>query len=813
MEPFDHIQDVHPPGSRRLAISIAYEASQEAFQLLVQALSESVSMAASTLFFFIVAAAPWLAIWYLLIAVNPNFIEEHWYLSFFVCFFVVYLAKFLVSFALDLFNRVAERIWGRAYIRRIPRWLMTGHLRRATRDLTWSMSQIKGALNVMKGLLKYFRRTETKPICELCHNLNSHHGEILMSYTKVLQNRGDCTTCAIISAGVRRFFPPKDTSSDFFLPWRRYRRGDEITLTWDRYNRTIRVETGDVHTHWPSLSFYCFGKGPDLPVLSSPKAYVDDTRSEASLHWMQSWIMKCTTEHEHCNKSEPQTLPDRVLDLGRSEDSTIKLLDTQNQLGYYACLSHRWGPIQPLRTLKENKESFESGIPIEALPKTFQEAVSVCRRLSLRYLWIDTLCIIQDSNEDKQRQLPKMASIFENCLLTIAATKAFGHQEGLHTEEDEEAIYLECIPGSELGHELMDDIWVRLAYPNRGEAINHWHESTNAKENEEEWPLLTRAWVFQERLLSPRMLHFAKRELVWECRTCVSCDCGKNHDKPSDDLEFRRLVSSQSIKTSDVTPMQLRYLWYAIAQRYSHVMGNLTHESDVFPALSGLASRISGLLNDDYMAGLWRSNIVEGLLWTRDNTHGCRKDGKPKELHAPSWSWASIVGEIVYQHRGRSYFGSELQEIYANTVNVYCDPTGLDRTGEISSAMLTLSGWTSPATLRIRRTERRSMRSDEPIVEVSHTLVRYHSGEGTRFIPDHPEDMIDGTVVLCMRLAKIGGRDWYMVLGKESPTSTNYKRLGLLEGENVTWSWFSPASWRRRAEERFYEEKKVIYFV
>ncbi|RSM08593.1 hypothetical protein CEP52_004608 [Fusarium oligoseptatum] len=811
MEPFDHIQDAYPPRGRHLALSIAYEASQEAFQLLVQALSESLSMAASTLLFFVVAAAPWLAIGYLLISMNPNFLEEHWYLSLLVCFLVIYTAKFLASFVLGLCNRVAERIWGRAYIRRIPRWLLTGQLRRATRDLTWSMSQIESALKAIIRGLKFFKRTEKKPICEICHNLNTYHSEISMSYAKVLQNQSNCPTCAIISAGVRHFFPPKDTS-DFFRSWRRYQRGDEITLTWDRYEKTIKVETGNVHTHWPSLSFYCFGKGPDLPILSSPKAYVDDTRSEASLHWMQSWIMKCTTEHERCNKSEPQTLPDRVLDVGLSENSIIRLVETQSQLGYYACLSHRWGSNQPLQTQKENIESLKSRIPMEALPKTFQEAVSVCRRLSLRYIWIDTLCIVQDSPEDKQRQLPKMASIYENSLLTIAATKSSGHQEGLHAEE-EETVYLECIPASEQGHGLINDIWVRLADPNKREIINHWHESTNAKENEEEWPLLTRAWVFQERLLSPRMLHFAKRELVWECRTCVSCDCGKDHDKPSDDLEFRRLVSSQSIKTSDVTPMQLRYLWYAIAQRYSHVMGNLTHESDVFPALSGLASRISGLLNDDYMAGLWRSNMVEGLLWTRDNKQGCMKDGKPKKWRAPSWSWASIVGEIVYQHKARSYFGSELQEIYANAVKVYCEPKDLERTGEISAAVLTLSGWTSLATLRIRRTERRSMWNDEPIVEVSHTLVQYHSGDGTSFFPDHPEDMIDGTVVLCMRIAKIGGHDWYMVLGKESSTSTNYKRLGLLEGENVTWSWFSPASWRRRAEERFHEEKKVVYVI
>ena len=145
MEPFDHIQDVRHPESRRLAVSIAYEASQEAFQLLVQALYESVSIAASVVVFFIVAASPWLVVAYLFAATNPRIIEEHWFLAFFICYSVVYLIKFLVSAALDLFNRVAERIWGRAYIRRIPRWLITGHLRRTTRDLTWSMSQVNKA--------------------------------------------------------------------------------------------------------------------------------------------------------------------------------------------------------------------------------------------------------------------------------------------------------------------------------------------------------------------------------------------------------------------------------------------------------------------------------------------------------------------------------------------------------------------------------------------------------------------------------------------------------------------------------------------
>ncbi|KAH6998817.1 heterokaryon incompatibility protein-domain-containing protein [Ilyonectria sp. MPI-CAGE-AT-0026] len=207
--------------------------------------------------------------------------------------------------------------------------------------------------------------------------------------------------------------------------------------------------------------------------------------------------------------------PDRVLDLGGSLESTIRLLETRNQPGYYACLSHRWGSAQPLRILSRNKETFQQGIPMVMLPKTFQDAVSTRQRLSIRYLWIDSLCIVQDSDEEWQRKSSKTATIFENAY---------------HTN----------------------------------------------------WPLLTRAWVFQERLLSPQILHFMNNRLNTNA-----------------------------------------------ASKYSQVMGNLTYESDIFPALSGLASRISALLKDGYMAGLWRSNLVEGLLWTYEGK--CRpSNAQPK---------------------------------------------------------------------------------------------------------------------------------------------------------------------------------------
>lgn len=109
--------------------------------------------------------------------------------------------------------------------------------------------------------------------------------------------------------------------------------------------------------------------------------------------------------------------------------------------------------------------------------------------------------------------------------------------------------------------------------------------------------------------------------LIWECRAGILCDC-LFPEKETDETKFRRAISSQSMKMGGLTPTQLRSLWYATVMRYSQVMGNFTYESDIFPALSGLASRVSALLEDNYMAGLWRSNLVEGLLWTHKENAG-----------------------------------------------------------------------------------------------------------------------------------------------------------------------------------------------
>ncbi|KAM5343636.1 hypothetical protein ACJ41O_012173 [Fusarium nematophilum] len=340
---------------------------------------------------------------------------------------------------------------------------------------------------------------------------------------------------------MRRFYSPSDTSKPFYLRREEYHPDEDIVLTWNQHLKTVTPRREFRDSHWPSLTFYCLVTGPQTPLLSSAKAYLDDTRSDASLHRLQLLIQYCATEHKRCGNMETKPLPDRVLDLGNPESPAIRLLETRNEKAFYACLSHRWGQVQPLKTILESIESHRRGISIDALPLTFRDAISVCRRLSIRYIWIDSLCIIQNSASDWGRQAAKMASIYENAFLTIAATKAQGPDSGLHTREHQDPVLFERIPGSEIGCGVSVDVFVRADYDPRG-GIQHWDCPDYGAESEKQWPLLTRAWVFQERILSPRILHFAQNELVWECRTAISCDCRRAHEDNTQDLIFRRLV-------------------------------------------------------------------------------------------------------------------------------------------------------------------------------------------------------------------------------------------------------------------------------
>jgi hypothetical protein len=241
--------------------------------------------------------------------------------------------------------------------------------------------------------------------------------------------------------------------------------------------------------------------------------------------------------------------------------------------------------------------------------------------------------ICQDDGPEWERESSKMATIYSHAYVVLAATGAAQDSQGL--------FFPRTPPKFEVFTHTRDGVTGTIyAF-----AIAKDHKAMSfggyAQLNTE--PLSSRGWVLQERLLASRTLHFATDQIFFECY---------GHFRSEDGFKMSGRLNSihkdstpVSPKRSNRNPMDSRYrvpaLWYHILQDYTK--RELTKGSDKLPALSGLARIVEGQTGDTYVAGLWRSNLLEGMLWQAIGTYRGATSA-PSEYRAPSWSWASING-------------------------------------------------------------------------------------------------------------------------------------------------------------------------
>ncbi|KAH8198207.1 hypothetical protein TruAng_007634 [Truncatella angustata] len=249
----------------------------------------------------------------------------------------------------------------------------------------------------------------------------------------------------------------------------------------------------------------------DYFLTKRPSGDDCNTRTGTSFVIAAEWFHECMAEHDLCaTLNVPRDwIPHRLLDVNPRSSSLdmIKLEQTKDwqQPQRYATLSHCWGALKPRRLLINTEREFLRGILLGSLPKTFQEAVRTVRTLGIQYLWIDSLCIIQDSELDWNIESSLMAYVYGGSTLNIAAAASDDCAGGLFQNR----------PASYFGPCLLSimsrDESTLLPYQIHDEDL--WDfEFETAKLN-------TRAWVMQERLLSPRTLAFTKTQLFWECRS------------------------------------------------------------------------------------------------------------------------------------------------------------------------------------------------------------------------------------------------------------------------------------------------------
>ncbi|KAK3344697.1 heterokaryon incompatibility protein-domain-containing protein [Neurospora tetraspora] len=450
--------------------------------------------------------------------------------------------------------------------------------------------------------------------------------------------------------------------------------------------------------------------GSWCPRFLPPMGY-NDQDPERNVLLLKDWLDNCRLNHTKCReiKKTMETgtdfLPTRLLDVqafGTGSKSLsylgndVRLVSLSPTTGPesdmnkfpppYFTLSHCWGPPEkrPTTTTKANLAQRMERIPLFELPRTFQDAIEITRKLGHRYLWIDSLCIVQDDEQDWAHEAGLMAKVYSHSSCTLSALSSKDSSEGLHLEPlDEDRSYMDLMitshaspaGGSGTKKSDMDDPFFfrfRMFY-----SLDHWDTLYNGKIQlglcDDISPLRSRAWTLQERELSRRIIHFAKNQALWECAELKATAQRPWHHSvyPALDPEQewkewagikKSLESLSLLQDRDGNPVHVaaaavtassllsayrgEHEWWEMVFDYSQRL--LSKDTDKLAALSGMAQfyQRNHFPHARYVAGLWSSRLEEELFWEVDDRTSA---SRPAEYVAPSWSWAAVNGRVSFR--------------------------------------------------------------------------------------------------------------------------------------------------------------------
>jgi hypothetical protein len=475
-----------------------------------------------------------------------------------------------------------------------------------------------------------------------------------------------------------------------------------------------------------------------------------------------------------------QHRPRRLLRLDNAPSRQLHLLDLfeSPDVSYnYVALSHCWGQDSGFelstmpKTIKENLVFHKSeGLSEQDLTRTFRDAIDVTRKLGVQYLWIDSLCIVQDNAEDMETELSKMGGIYGNAYLVIAATLAKDGSVGLDCER------------LLFNFEISDS---------HGQAVKaavrekSYHDVW--KKGEQFWtvrdlPLFDRAWAFQERLLARRVVHFTPVELVWECRTCIDCECGDLSNPRTSWPEFG-IGKNLKTKYADVTrwgsDMDRINFWHVLCAQYSS--RKITKTTDRLPALSSSAKAMDmPPYLGRYLAGIWECTLPNGLLWWSEYTNsklypsGSKTHWRKRPCPAPTWTWLSIEGRVSTW----GMYGLSLVTILDVSYQVINDPYSSCQGGTI-----VVRGVAVPVEIVDAK------RTDGPS---SKEVRLYGKDESFDFFTDtNPFEYVgessEDEELLALQFAASDLFIYSIILKRVPQTTDHYERLGIA---HCTHEWF-----------------------
>lgn len=400
---------------------------------------------------------------------------------------------------------------------------------------------------------------------------------------------------------------------------------------------------------------------------------------------MESQIDSCVA-HNH-TRAQRNFMPDRLIRVDQDKLSLILTKDSSNsqfhqrptsELPHYAALTYCWGPPphsdRQLKTKQANLSDHLKEIPEDKLPQAIKDAILVTRALSIPYLWVDALCILQDVDSDWTYQCTQMDNIYSNAHATIGAAGSKNCEEGFIARKD-----MITVP-FHLQDVSVSPIPIAIYFPS-------YHNSTSDDIGGANW--VYRGWTLQERMASTRMLIFGKSNVHFQCPNGSS-----SMSKYQSEIFFT-MVNRDLLNEGNVA---LIYREWAmeVAMEFGCSGLEFTRETDVFPSIAGIAVLFSHRLRDDYLAGLWKKDLYRSLLWYIFGTSVVTGYKRlldrlqhPDPYIAPSWSWASRSTMVTFNVYGGQGMIDTLSECTVLDAAVQLKGTGAF--GEITGAYLDIS--------------------------------------------------------------------------------------------------------------------------
>ncbi|KAF8851398.1 HET-domain-containing protein [Acephala macrosclerotiorum] len=516
------------------------------------------------------------------------------------------------------------------------------------------------------------------------------------------------------------------------------------------------------------------------PFLSSMDI-ISNTNSREAFKRAFDWLDHCAKYHDHSAEADSSSkfIPSRLLDVGQPDPSwsasattpekqkrdTLHLIEARKKFRgpvQYAALSYCWGGDLEgvITTVKETIDKHCENIAVRSLPRTLQDAITVCRGMRIRYLWIDALCIVQDDDKDWRREAAQMRHVYSNSLVTLAAHLASSCKDGfLGKQEYGQADWQRGFTtrrklrfsSNSFGQEARGTEVVAFEGPASQKKIFIRTRETPKWLCAEPTPLMKRGWAFQECILPRRIIHFTGFEMVWECTKAHFCECshvegynGKANPMTKTWLGDLPEVNpvAKPLKTWGLTPYADKNIkvrpvetcdWMDFVKEYTG--RELSRPSDRLVALSGLALSLQASPSESnatlaygqwtvgsqpkslwpvYVAGLIRTFLPQQLLWYAQDQRKVIADAdlplpaisRPTPYRAPTWSWASLDGPILYESKG-----SYESHVSIDEAGTFCVPTdAFHPSGPVSDGELLLDGLLAPVKLVTaeRRIKRRS---------------------------------------------------------------------------------------------------------